>query len=726
MSRTRFTALAMLTLTLTLGASAMADVSLPSIFGDHMVLQRDMRLPVWGWADPGERVTVTLEGVQPATTTANADGEWRVDLPAQSAGGPLTLTVSGSNRIIFEDVLVGEVWLCSGQSNMEWPVAASAGYDTVATEANRYPRIRQIQVPKVPAGAPAKDFDGQWVVTSSDTVGAFTAVGYFFGRQLHRELRVPIGLINSSWGGTLIEPWTPPVGFARVDSLQDISARVRLADASSEEHKQALGAYLDALRAWITQAERALAQNEQPTPAPAYPDGLRPLDGSGTPTGLYNGMIAPLAPYALRGAIWYQGESNHGEGMLYADKTRALVEGWREVWGQDRLPFYYVQIAPFMYGDEDPNIIPIFWEAQTAALAIPDTGMAVVNDISELDDIHPKNKQDVGLRLALLALRDTYGWTEQVAEGPTYRSMAVEGNTIRVRFDNVGSGLESRNGQPLNWFEIGSGETGFVAAEATIDGDTVVVSADGVRSPTAVRFAWHKLAEPNLRNAEGLPARPFRAGELANVDFLALRVPEASDYRVIYDIDLSKLGPRPQYEVDAAMLAGEFDRVAYILELRGDGAPQFVYVSMDAFTNDATKLGIPTAASGAVFQQNVANMTVISNVEGIVQGENLAGGNIEIWPHNYGPTNAAGVPNASDTLWDFGDEYIDPYDGYGCLQVHNHTAGQTVFSVNNPKAGGSADIGIGNGTGENPDWTFAANAARYNYKRLRVLVRPAR
>ena len=497
-----------------------------------------------------------------------------------------------------------------------------------------------------------------------------------------------------------------------MDSLQDISARVRLADASSEEHKQALGAYLDALRAWITQAERALAQNEQPTPAPAYPDGLRPLDGSGTPTGLYNGMIAPLAPYALRGAIWYQGESNHGEGMLYADKTRALVEGWREVWGQDRLPFYYVQIAPFMYGDEDPNIIPIFWEAQTAALAIPDTGMAVVNDISELDDIHPKNKQDVGLRLALLALRDTYGWTEQVAEGPTYRSMAVEGNTIRVRFDNVGSGLESRDGQPLNWFEIGSGETGFVAAEATIDGDTVVVSADGVRSPTAVRFAWHKLAEPNLRNAEGLPARPFRAGELANVDFLGLRVPEASDYRVIYDIDLSKLGPRPQYEVDAAMLAGEFDRVAYILELRGDGAPQFVYVSMDAFTNDATKPD-PHGRQWRGLSAERGEHDGHSNVEG-TPGE-PRGGNIEIWPHNYGPTNAAGVPTASDNCGPR-RRALTHTTATAAYRSTTMLRARPCSRSTTPKRW-KRRHGIGNGTGENPTDLLRRQCREHNYKR---------
>lgn len=711
---------------LVLSSVAMAEVSLPSIFGDHMVLQRDMNLPIWGWADPGEEVTVTLGNVPPATTRATPEGEWRVDLPPQRTGGPMTLTVAGGNTITLQDVLIGEVWLCSGQSNMEWPVAASFGLEQVVAEADRFPRIRHIQVPKVPAGTPAKDFDGTWQITSRDTVSSFTAVGYFFGRYLFRELRTPIGIINSSWGGTAIEPWTPPVGFARVDSLREISARVNLADPASEAYKQALGAYLDALRGWISQAEAALARGVHPAPAPAYPDSLRPLDTHLTPTGLYNGMIAPLVPYAIRGAIWYQGESNHGEGMLYADKTRALVEGWREVWGQDRLPFYYVQIAPFRYGDEDPNVLPTFWEAQAAALAIPDTGMAVTNDITELDDIHPRNKQDVGMRLALLALRDTYGWTELVAEGPTYRSMATEGDTIRIVFDNVGSRLEARDGQPLTWFEIGNGELGFVPAEATIDGDTVLVSAPGVRAPTAVRFAWHKLAEPNLRNAEGLPARPFRAGELPAVDFLALRVPEASEYHLVYDLDLSKLGPRPQYGVDAAVLAGDFDRVAYILELRDQGAPKFVYVSMDAFTDDATKLGIPTTASGGVFQQGVTNMTVISNVDGIVQGENLSGGNIEFWPHNYGPPNAAGVPGASDAVWDFGDQYSDPYDGYGCLQIHNHEASQTLLAINNPKAGGGADIGIGNASGGNPDWTFAANASGYSYKRLRVLVRSPR
>lgn len=706
----------------------MAEVSLPSIFGDHMVLQRDASLPIWGWADPGELVTVTLEGVAPVTTTATAQGEWRANLPPQRAGGPFTLTVKADNTISFQDVLIGEVWLCSGQSNMEWPVAASQNFEAEAAQADSYPLIRHIQVPKVPAGRPAEDLEGQWLVTSRDTVGGFTAVGYFFGRELHRDLQVPIGLINSSWGGTAIEPWIPPVGFARVDSLKDLSDRVQLADPTSQAHKQTLAAYLDQLRAWITQTERALAESIHPIAPPAFPEVLRPLDTHTTPTGLYNGMIAPLVPFAIRGAIWYQGESNHGEGMIYAEKMRALIEGWREVWGQPEMPFYYVQIAPFGYGDEDPTILPTFWEVQTAALSIPHTGMAVINDIADLDDIHPKNKQDVGRRLALLALRDTYGRTDLVAEGPTYRSMEVEGDSIRVAFDNVGSGLISRDGQPLSWFEIGNGEMGFVPANAVIDGDTVLVSAPGVTSPTAVRFAWHKLAVPNLANAEGLPARPFRAGELPAVDFLASHVPEASDYELIYDLDLNKLGPPPQYEIDAASRAAAFDRVAYILELRGSGGgpARFVYVSMDAFTDDASKLGIPTATTGTVFQQNVSNMTVVSNVEGIVQGENLPGGNIEIWPHNYGPFNAARVPGASDTVWDFGDQYSDPYDGYGCLQIHNHDAGQTLLAVNNLKAGPGADLGIGDSSDQNPDWTFAANASSYSYKRLRVLIRPRR
>jgi sialate O-acetylesterase len=439
-------------------------------------------------------------------------------------------------------------------------------------------------------------------------------------------------------------------------------------------------------------------------------------------------MIKPLIPFTIRGALWYQGEANMGEGMLYVERMKALIGGWRQLWGEGDFPFYFVQIAPFNYGGR-PQTLAEFWEAvATVPKTIPNTGMAVINDIGNLADIHPKNKQDVGKRLALLALAKTYGKKDVVADGPVLKTMTPEGDALRLTFDNVGTGLASRDGKPLTWFEIlGADEGGFVKANAQIAGSDVVLSAPDVHHPVAVHYAWSMLAEPNLMNSAGLPATAFRAGAIPRRDFLALKVPEAKDYQLVYDLDLAKLGPVITYDTDNhRKITRAFDRIAYCLELQDDsGEAQYLYVSMDAFTDDPGKIGIPAVATSAHFQQNVANMNVYSNVRTIVTGNGISGGNIEFWPGNYGQNNVANVPNASSTVYDFGDEPVAPEDGYGSMQVHNHDARQTLFAINNWKSGPGADIGIGNQPdrpNSNPDWTFAANAHTYTAKRLRVLV----
>ncbi len=702
------------------------EVRLPGIFGPHMVLQRDVELPVWGWADPGEKVAVRLGERAAVETTADARGKWSVKLPPAPAGGPLVMQVRGTNQVVLDDVLVGEVWLCSGQSNMQWLVNQSQNIEEELAAA-QYPKIRHITIPRAAHPFPVDDVKADWQTCSPETVGQFSAAAYFFGRELHQELGVPVGLINSSWGGTRIEPWTPPVGFTLDEALADIHRQVLLTRPSSELYKQTLRAYLDTAVAWLKTAEQGLREETVLEPMPVYPQELRPFTSHQQPTMLYNAMIHPLMPFAIQGAIWYQGESNHAEGPLYTKKMLALIEGWRKVWQSD-LPFYYVQIAPYQYGNENPFILAEFWEAQAAALAIPDTGMAVINDIGNIADIHPKNKQEVGRRLALLALANTYGRKDLVASGPTFRSMEIDGRRIRIRFDNVGGGLASRDGKPLSRFELIGKETDFVPAEAVIDGDTVVVSSPEVEDPMAIRFAWHKLAEPNLMNKEGLPAGAFRAGEVPERDYLALKVPEAQQYKLVYELDLAKLGKEIAYDQDLRnRVAGPFDRIAYFLELQKPGEEvQWVYVSMDAFTDDLAKIGLPTLASKAQFQRPVANMNVLSNVNGVVAGEGLTGGNIEFWSDNYGPQNAAKVPGASDALWDFGDQFAPPQDGYGCMQVHNHEAQQTIFAINQWKGGAGADLGIGNSEGKTRDWTFVGNAGQYTVKKLRVLVRPAK
>jgi len=703
--------------------SAIADVRLPRVFSNHMVLQQGRKLPVWGWADAGERVTVQLSGQPTVTTEANAKGEWRVDLPPQKAGGPLTLRISGKNVIVIEDVLVGEVWLCSGQSNMQWAVRQAKNPKEEIAAAN-WPLIRHFAVPRRPSTVPKDDVDASWTVCSSNTVAAYTACGYFFGRELHRELNVPIGLINSSWGGTLVEPWTPPDGFAAVPAVRSIYEEVCLKDPTNPLYQKKVGGFLDATEAWIKRSRANLSAAKPLEKQPAFPGGLEPYTSHQSPCMLYNGMIHGLVPYAIRGAIWYQGESNHRDGMLYYEKKKALIGGWRKRWQQGDFPFLFVQIAPFHYRNEDPHILPRFWEAQTATLAIPNTGMAVIHDVGNIKDIHPKNKQEVGRRLALQALTMSYGRTGLVDRGPTFKKMDVEEGQLRVHFDHVGSGLASRDGKPLDWFEVIGTNLAYVAAEAQIDGDTVVLTSKDVPQPVAMRFAWHRHAEPNLMNKEGLPAGSFRAGKVPKTDLLLQKVPEAKGYKLVYELDLGKLGSQIVYEIDNSADIRPFDRVAYFLELKkGDALPQYLYVSMDAFADDARHLGVPTAASKIRHQRRVKDLNVVSNVDGIKTGAGLPNGNIEFWPDNYGPQNGAKVPGASAAIYDFGDQCGEPVDGYGCMQVHNTDAKQTLFAVNQWKSGAHADIGIGNSGGKTRDWTFTRNASSYSHKRLRVLVR---
>ncbi len=484
---------------------AHAEVTLPNIFGDNMVLQRDMPIPIWGWAAAGEEVTVTLQDTDyTVQTTADAKGNWRTKLPAMSAGGPYILHIAASNTLELTNVMFGEVWICSGQSNMEWPVRASKDSEAEIAAAD-YPLIRLFNIPHKASGLLVPDVEAEWHPTTPETIPNFSAVAYAFGRKLYNTLDVPIGLVNTSWGGTRIEPWTPPVGFDSVPALESISNDIQNIHA---KYRAELPERMAQIEAWIAATREALETGEVITP---MPDNRHPLTHHASPTGLYNGMVHPLVPFAMRGAIWYQGESNLRNGMLYHEKMKALINGWRAVWNQGDFPFYFVQLAPFTYGGgASPYFLPEIWEAQTATLALANTGMAVTTDIGNLRDIHPRNKQEVGRRLALWALAKTYGREDITYSGPLYKSMAVDKNTIRLNFNSIGSGLISRDDEPLTWFEIAGENKNFVKADATIEGDTIVVSSDAVAQPVAARFGWHQTAEPNLVNKEGLPASPFR------------------------------------------------------------------------------------------------------------------------------------------------------------------------------------------------------------------------
>ncbi len=489
-----------------------AEVTLPRVIGNNMVLQRDMEVPIWGWASASEEVTITLntedegtESVFSTTVVTDAAGNWQTKLTAMSAGGPYVLRISGSNTVELTNILFGEVWVCSGQSNMQWSVSASKDSEAEIAAAN-YPNIRLFYVPRVPSGLLQNDVEADWSETTPETIANFSAVAYYFGRKLYKNLDVPIGLINTSWGGTRIEPWTPPAGFASVPTLESISKEIQEAHAN---YRQQLPEKMKEIEAWIAETREALETDARLT---QMPDNRHRLRHHARPTGLYNGMVHPLVPYAIRGALWYQGEANLRDGMLYHEKMKALINGWREVWGQGDFPFYFVQLAPFNYGGRDvtPFFLPQIWEAQTVTLSVPNTGMAVTTDIGNLRDIHPRNKQEVGRRLALWALAKTYGREDVTNSGPLYKSMVIEGNTVRLSFDYVGSGLMARDEGPLTWFEVAGEDKQFVEAKATIDGDTIVVSSDTVANPVAARFGWHQSAQPNFVNKEGLPASPFR------------------------------------------------------------------------------------------------------------------------------------------------------------------------------------------------------------------------
>jgi sialate O-acetylesterase len=467
-----------------LAASAGAALSLPHVIDSNMVLQRDQPVPIWGWATPRAPVTVVFAG-QTRRATADANGRWQARLRRlATANVPATMTISGDGSVItLTNLLVGEVWLCSGQSNMEKPIGLQHGQKPVAhfeaelATGDAYPDIRLFKAQRVMAATPAADVAGTWTVCSSNSLDAlkFSAAAYFFARKLHQELGVPIGLVESAWGGTRVEPWTPPEGFRSVPAVASLAG---------------------------------------------FSPGTNKLVNT-MPGVLYNGMIAPLKPFALRGVLWYQGESNCmdvNDGDTYAAKFEALIRGWRKLWGQGNFPFYYVQLAPYSYYSNrptprvvSPEELPEIWEAQTHCLRLPHTGMAVITDtVSNLKDIHPTDKQDVGLRLALLALNRTYGQKKVVCTGPLFDGARIQSDRIVVRFRGTDGGLVARDGQPLNSFTIGGADGRFVPADARIDGDSVVVSSPAVASPQAVRFGWHELAQPNLANGAGLPASSFR------------------------------------------------------------------------------------------------------------------------------------------------------------------------------------------------------------------------
>lgn len=494
---------------LVLNTGARADVSLPAIIGDNMVLQQGLPLAFWGTADAGEQVQVEV-GKNSARATADGQGHWLVRLEPTQQSGPIDVTIRGRNTITLKNVLVGEVWICSGQSNMEWPVSRAKDAEAEIAGADN-PRIRLFVTEKFVAAKPRADTTGQWVECRPDSVDRFSAVGYFFGRQLHEALDRPIGLVQSVWGGTPAEAWTSREMLESHEILHPILDRWDEIVSDADEIQQK---YEASLAQWQKEARQA---KQEGRPAPQKP---RPPRGPRHPhraSGLYNGMIAPLVPYTIRGAIWYQGESNASRAYQYRTLFSAMIEDWRNTWKQGDFPFLFVQLANFRQAVDEPGESD--WaelrEAQTMALSLPDTAMAVTIDIGEADDIHPRNKQDVGRRLALAAGAVAYGH-DQVYSGPMFRSMTKANGQIRLEFDHVGGGLVARGGE-LTGFAIAGADRNFKRADARIEGTAVVVSSEPVDDPVAVRYGWADNPSCNLYNTEGLPASPFRTDDWPGV-----------------------------------------------------------------------------------------------------------------------------------------------------------------------------------------------------------------
>ncbi len=509
--RRNWTAALLLAVVWAAARSGWADPKLPRLLSNNMVLQQKTQAPVWGWADPGEEVTVRFLD-QTVSAKADPEGRWEVKISTPEAGGPYELTVAGkTTQITLRNILVGEVWVCAGQSNMAWTVAASLNAAQELASAN-YPKIRLFTVARKVSDKPLEDCEGLWQECSPQTVSGFSAVAYFFGRQLHQERGVPVGLINSSWGATPVESWTSRQALQSEPSVKPLLDQWdRMVADWPNVDPQYLRRYQHKLKNWEQSQAKPAAKK---TPPPPLPD--RSAASSHRPANLFNSMIAPLTRYPIRGAIWYQGESNVTRAWQYRTLFPLLIRDWRRAWGQDDFPFGFVLLAPFEY-KRDVNFtdIPPTWcaelrEAQLITLkTVPNVGMACLMDLDEITDIHPRNKQEVGRRLALWALGAVYG-RPVVYVGPMYESMAVEGDKIRIRFTGVGGGLVSRDGQPLREFTIAGQDGQFHPATAVIEGDTVVVSSPKVPRPVAVRFAWRDAAVVNLANKEGLPAAPFR------------------------------------------------------------------------------------------------------------------------------------------------------------------------------------------------------------------------
>ena len=484
-----------------------ADPKLPNIFGSHMVLQQKQANPVWGKADPGEKITVVI-GRQNKTATADKNGDWTVRLDALPAGGPYQLVVKGNSTITLSDVLVGEVWVCSGQSNMKWTVQGS---DNAALEimTAKFPNLRIITVPNVGTQEPQWNFDGKWEAVTPATVPSFSAVGYFFGRILHQALDVPVGLINNAWGGSAAEAWVRRDLLEKDKRYAELMAGWKKTE-DTYDHAKVEAAYKAQHAKWQEAYKKAKADGKALPRPPRAP--RNPLEGQHRPGNLYNGCLKPIIGYGIKGSIWYQGESNASRAEQYGHLFPLMISHWRDEWKQGDFSFYWVQLADYRAEKSEPAESD--WaelrEAQTKSQRLPNTGQAVITDVGEGRDIHPRNKQEVGKRLARLALAKDYG-VKIPYRSPEFKSMTIKGHKATIAFDHVSSSLYAFDTTDVRGFTIAGKDKKFHHAQAAIKGsNTVEVWADAVKEPVSVRYNWADNPIGNLTTKDPLPVTSFR------------------------------------------------------------------------------------------------------------------------------------------------------------------------------------------------------------------------
>ena len=665
-------------------------------FADNMVIQRELPVPVWGTAAPGEKVTVAFAG-QTKTALADAKGAWRVTLdPLSASKENRTMKISGADgEEEIKNILVGEVWFASGQSNMECPIWGPKpryrdGKGAIMTAITRRPFIRYAKNARNCSAKPRLDWKACWRDFSPESFQAtfkcnLSAVAFYYALKLHDALDIPVGIVDSSWGGTRIEPWTPA-------------------------------------SAW---------KNGYCVPAKFT---------QRTPTTLWNGMVAAWAPMAMRGFIWYQGCSNAREGEAYKAKMHNLYDGWAKEFANPDLSLYFVQLAPFF-----KNWFEIQLAQAKFAEEQKNAALVTTCDIGNLWDIHPNDKETVALRLAMHALKRNYGFSNIVDEPPVLKSWRVEKGRFMLSFDNASSWYAYNDDRTAAvGFEIAGATGPFVAAKIVnsgadnnLAGKELIIEAKGIANPRRLRYLASKPWIGSLYSGDsGLPLGPFeidardpsenrRSGYGSKIGD-AVKCPELKGFRKVLEAELptSKFAG---YSVDKTADAGKFSRVAYVLELEyRDGTVDWVVAAMDAFTDDASKIGVPVVAQ-THFQCKVSNLSVRSNLKSVEEGERADGGAIEFFNSNYATALAfPGLKEGNASKYDFNDRSSKTPNGYGCMQVHDVKRGTTIFAYNHFSGSGSgiADIGIGaNTSGEHPDWTFMNNAKDYRARRLTVLVK---